>query len=76
MTNFWVFEDKPNKRVRIHRAECGTRKGAGEHPLEGRAWHGPFANYAEAFSAARRRAGYKRPNKLLVLSPSRRNVYD
>jgi hypothetical protein len=29
MTKFWVFEDKPNKRVRIHRAECGTRKGAG-----------------------------------------------
>jgi hypothetical protein len=23
--NFWVFEDKPDKRIAIHRAECGTR---------------------------------------------------
>src|SRR4051812_24959940 len=53
MTDFWIFEDKPNKRVRIHRAGCGPRKGAGGPPLEGRMWHGPFASYAEAFTAAR-----------------------
>ena len=23
--NFWIFQDKPNKRIAIHRAECGTR---------------------------------------------------
>ena len=23
--NFWIFQDKPNKRITIHRAECGTR---------------------------------------------------
>jgi hypothetical protein len=25
--NFWIFQDKPNKRITIHRAECGTRNG-------------------------------------------------
>ena len=23
--NFWIFQDKPNKRIAIHRSECGTR---------------------------------------------------
>jgi hypothetical protein len=22
--NFWIFQDKPNRRIAIHRAECGT----------------------------------------------------
>ena len=30
--NFWIFQDKPNKRIAIHRAECGTRNGRQGHP--------------------------------------------
>jgi hypothetical protein len=53
MTYFWIFEDKLNKRIRIHRAECGTRKGADGQPQEGRAWHGPYASYDEALCQAK-----------------------
>ena len=30
--NFWIFQDKPNKRIAVHRAECGTRN-ARQAPL-------------------------------------------
>jgi Fe-S-cluster-containing dehydrogenase component len=47
--NFWIFQDKPNKRIAIHRAECGTRNVGQGPPSEGRSWHGPYPNYDEAF---------------------------
>ena len=47
--NFWIFQDKPNKRIAIHRAECGTRNVGQGPPSEGRSWHGPYSNYDEAF---------------------------
>jgi hypothetical protein len=53
MPDFWIFQDNPNKRIRIHRAECGTRKGR-QGPLpEGRSWHGPYPNYDEALGKAK-----------------------
>jgi hypothetical protein len=48
--NFWIFQDKPNKRIAIHRAECGIRNGS---LSEGRSWHGPYPNYDEAFGKAK-----------------------
>jgi hypothetical protein len=52
MPDFWIFQDKPNKCIRIHRAGCATRKG-GQGPLpEGRSWHGPYPNYDEALREA------------------------
>ena len=32
--NFWIFQDQPNKRITIHRAECGTRNGRQAHLSE------------------------------------------
>ena len=46
--NFWIFQDKPNKRIAIHRAECKTRNGRQAPLSEGRSWHGPYPNYDEA----------------------------
>ena len=51
--NFWIFQDKPNKRIAIHRAECGTRNVGQGPPSEGRSWHGPYSNYDEAFGKAK-----------------------
>ena len=51
--NFWIFQDKPNKRITIHRAECGTRNGQ-PSLSEGRSWHGPYPNYDEALGKAKR----------------------
>ena len=34
--NFWIFQDKPNNRITIHRAECGTRNGRQPSLSEGR----------------------------------------
>ena len=51
--NFWIFQDKPNKRITIHRAECGTRNGRQPSLSEGRSWHGPYPNYDEAFGKAK-----------------------
>jgi hypothetical protein len=53
MPDFWIFQDKLNKRIRIHRGECGTRKGGGGPLQEGRTWHGPYATYDEALSKAK-----------------------
>jgi hypothetical protein len=39
--NFWIFQDKPNKRIAIHRAERGTRNGRQAPLSEGRSWPGP-----------------------------------
>jgi hypothetical protein len=51
--NFWIFQDKPNKRIAIHRPACGTRN-VPQGPLsEGRSWHGPYPNYDEAFGKAK-----------------------
>ena len=50
-----VFED--NKRVRIHRGDCGTCKdGRGRGLLgstEGRVWHGGYRSYGEALTKAK-----------------------
>jgi hypothetical protein len=51
--NFWIFQDKPNKRIAIHRSECGTRNVQQGPPSEGRSWHGPYSNYDEAFGKAK-----------------------
>ena len=51
--NFWVFQDRPNKRIAIHRAECKTRNGRQAPLSEGRSWHGPYPNYDEAFGKAK-----------------------
>ena len=51
--NFWIFQDKPNKRIAIHRAECGIRNGRQAPLSEGRSWHGPYPNYDEAFGNAK-----------------------
>jgi hypothetical protein len=51
--NFWIFQDKPNKRIAIHRAECGTRNVQQGPPSEGRSWHGPYPSYDEAFGKAK-----------------------
>ena len=40
--HFWIFQDKPNKRIAIHRSECGTRNVGQGPPSEGRSWHGPY----------------------------------
>ena len=51
--NFWIFQDKPNKRITIHRSECGTRNVRQGPPSQGRSWHGPYPNYDEAFGKAK-----------------------
>src|SRR3954463_2363787 len=51
--NFWIFQDKPNKRIAIHRSECGTRNVRQGPPSEGRSWHGPYPNYDEALGKAK-----------------------
>jgi len=51
--NFWIFQDKPHKRIAIHRAECGTRNVGQGLPSEGRSWHGPYPHYDEAFGKAK-----------------------
>jgi hypothetical protein len=51
--NFWIFQDKPNKRIAVHRSECGTRNVQQGALSEGRSWHGPYPNYDEAFGKAK-----------------------
>jgi len=51
--NFWIFQDKPNKRITIHRSECGTRNVQQGALSEGRSWHGPYPNYDEALGKAK-----------------------
>ena len=51
--NFWIFEDRPNKRITIHRSECGTRNVRQGSPSPGRSWHGPYPHYDEAFGKAK-----------------------
>src|SRR3954466_11434333 len=46
--NFWISQDKPNKRIAVHRADCGTRNLQQGALSEGRSWHGPYPNYDEA----------------------------
>ena len=52
--NFWIFQDKPNKRIAVHRSECGTRNVQQGALSEGRSWHGPYPNYDEALGKAKR----------------------
>ena len=68
--NFWIFQDKPNKRIAIHRAECGTRNVGQGPPSEGRSWHGPYSNYDEAFGKAKEMSPRKRGSNQLPLLPS------
>ena len=56
-TAFWVYEDDPTNRARVHRGECrycnhgkGTQKGR----RSDNRWHGPYATSADAFAAMRR----------------------
>jgi len=51
--NLWIFQDQPNRRITIHRSECGTRNMRQGPPAKGRSWHGPYPNYDEAFGKAK-----------------------
>jgi len=68
--NFWIFQDKPNKRIAIHRAECGTRNGRQPSLSEGRSWHGPYPNYDEAFGKAKRCLHVKALKSTAALPPA------
>ena len=52
--SFWIFQDKPNRRIAVHRSECGTRNVQQGALSEGRSWHGPYPNYDEALGKAKR----------------------
>src|SRR3954470_13354411 len=51
--NFWISQDKPNKRIAVHRADCGTRNLQQGALSEGRSWHGPYPNHDEALGKAK-----------------------
>ena len=51
--NFWNFQDKPNKRLVVHRAECGTRNGRQPPLFRGKIVARTYANYDEAFGNAK-----------------------
>ena len=54
---FWVYEDDPTNRARVHRGDCRfCNHGKGvrtERDLNNR-WHGPFSTCGDAFAAMRR----------------------
>lgn len=52
---WWVYEDDPTKRVRVHESTCAyCRDGRGLHGsrLPDNRWHGPFATREEATATA------------------------
>ena len=53
--NYWVYEDDPTKRVRIHVAyctRCNDGRGMKEARLPDNRWHGPFVTDQEAIDHA------------------------
>jgi hypothetical protein len=60
MARYWVYENWTNRRVRVHRGECGHCKdGHGcqiEDPGRNGKWHGPFNDRSEVFDVAKRLA--------------------
>ena len=52
---YWVYEDDPTNRVRVHRATCGycnNGKGMKGSRLPDNRWHGPFGTEREAIELA------------------------
>jgi hypothetical protein len=57
---FWVFIDKPTKRAKLHRAECGACKGGRGvhgHQAESEYWWKGFSTRLGAWEYVRREAG-------------------
>ena len=52
-TAFWVYEDDPTNRARVHRGDCRYCNPCGTRKPDNR-WHGPYATRADAFAAMRR----------------------
>ncbi len=53
---YWVYEDDPTNRARVHKATCGyCNQGRGLHGsrLPDNRWHGPFLTREEAYSRLR-----------------------
>jgi hypothetical protein len=57
MTDYWVFEDKLTRQIRIHHGDCGACKGGPGVRLGGsqgpRTWHGAYKSYEEALRKAK-----------------------
>lgn len=54
---FWVYEDDPTNRARVHRGNCrycNHGKGTRTKRLSDNRWHGPYSTSADAFATARR----------------------
>ena len=52
---YWVYEDDPTNRVRVHKATCGHRndgKGTKGSRLSNNRWLGPFETEQEAIDEA------------------------
>ena len=52
-TAFWVYEDDPTNRARVHRGDCRYCNPCGIRKPDNR-WHGPYATSADAFAIMRR----------------------
>ncbi len=54
--SYWVYEDDPTNRVRIHKAECvycNDGQGIKGARLTDNRWHGPYGTEQEAIDKAR-----------------------
>ena len=52
---YWVYEDGPTNRARVHRATCNCcndGKGVKGSRLPDNRWHGPFGTEQEAIDRA------------------------
>ena len=52
---YWVYEDDPTNRVRVHRATCGycnDGQGVKGSRRSDNRWHGPFGTKQEAIELA------------------------
>lgn len=57
LMSYWVYEDDPTNRVRIHKSECtycNDGEGIKGSRLTDNRWHGPFQTEQEAIDRARR----------------------
>lgn len=54
---YWVFEDYPTNRARVHRASCGNcNDGRGKFGIEcspNCRWIGPYCSVAKAYEVAK-----------------------
>ena len=53
---FWVYENDPTNKARVHRGSCkDCNHGEGVQPerLPHNRWHGPYTTCADAFAVAR-----------------------